>query len=412
MSKLTQVEDRLFTESRLRLYGWAGIFIFFFLLLWVVLRNPWPFLPNGTPRCIDFGFFWLSGKLAVAGDTARIFDYPAWSAVQAAFFGPGICLNFNRFYYPPTLLFLTYPLGLIPYSIALTAWLIASFGFYLAVVYAIIPRRETLLTASTLAAVILSNVLLGHTGFLTAALLGLSLVFMERRPWLSGIFLALLTYKPHFGLLFPIALLASHNWRVIGSTISAAVVLGALAAIAFGYEGWTSFIHALTDRTSGLGPAVGVEMRLQSIFGLFQLVDASVWISWNAQLVVSIMVAVGTWTIWAKPISFNLKAAAVCGGILLVSPYALFYDLCILSIAAAFFVKEGLSRGFLPGERMAILICWALLVPMTWRSGPVICAVLLFLITRRIVMYRSVRMPGNGGGLFFTRLSGRIGRGV
>ena len=153
-------------------------------------------------------------------------------------------------------------------------------------------------------------------------------------------------------------------------------------------------------------------MRLQSIFGLFQLVDASVWISWNAQLVVSIMVAVGTWTIWAKPISFNLKAAAVCGGILLVSPYALFYDLCILSIAAAFFVKEGLSRGFLPGERMAILICWALLVPMTWRSGPVICAVLLFLITRRIVMYRSVRMPGNGGGLFFTRLSGRIGRGV
>jgi Glycosyltransferase family 87 len=383
MSKLIKIEDRLFTMSRLRLYGWAGVFVFFFLLLWIVLRNPWPFLPNGTPRCIDFGFFWLSGKLAVAGDTARIFDYPAWSAVQAAFFGTGICLNFNRFYYPPTLLFLTYPLGLMPYSIALTVWLIASFVFYLAAVYAIIPRRETLLTASTLAAVILSNVLLGHTGFLTAALLGLSLVFMERRPWLSGILLALLTYKPHFGLLFPIALLASRNWRVIGSTISAAVVLGALAAIAFGYEGWTSFIHALTDRDSGLGPP-GVEMRLQSIFGLFQLVGARAWISWSAQLVVSVMVAIYIWTIWAKPISFNLKAAAICAGILLVTPYALFYDLCILPIAGAFFLKEGLSRGFLPGERTGIFICWLLLCPMTWRFGPMVSAVLLFFIARRI----------------------------
>jgi len=383
MYKLIQGEDRIFTESRLRLYGSGGVFVFFFLLLWVVLRNPWPFLPNGTPRCIDFGFFWLSGKLAVAGDTAKIFDYPAWSAVQAAFFGPGICINFNRFYYPPTLLFLTYPLGLMPYSIALIVWLIASFGFYLAAVYAIIPRRETLITASTLVVVILSNVLLGHTGFLTAALLGLSLVFMERRPWLSGIFLALLTYKPHFGLLFPIALLASRNWRVIGSTISAAVVLGALAAIAFGYEGWTSFIHALTDRDSGLGPP-GVEMRLQSIFGLFQLVGASAWISWSAQLVVSVMVAIYIWTIWAKPISFNLKAAAICAGILLVTPYALFYDLCILPIAAAFFLKEGLSRGFLPGERTGIFICWLLLCPMTWRFGPMVSAVLLFLIARRI----------------------------
>jgi arabinofuranan 3-O-arabinosyltransferase len=208
-------------------------------------------------------------------------------------------------------------------------------------------------------------------------------VFMERRPWLSGILLALLTYKPHFGLLFPIALLASRNWRVIGSTISAAVVLGALAAIAFGYEGWTSFIHALTDRDSGLGPP-GVEMRLQSIFGLFQLVGARAWISWSAQLVVSVMVAIYIWTIWAKPISFNLKAAAICAGILLVTPYALFYDLCILPIAGAFFLKEGLSRGFLPGERTGIFICWLLLCPMTWRFGPMVSAVLLFLIARRI----------------------------
>ena len=380
MDKSLQVEDKIFTESRLRLYGCGGIFIFVFLILWsVFVRHQWPMLPNGYPRCIDFGFFWLSGKLAVAGDTARIFDYPAWSAVQAAFFDPGSCPNFNRFYYPPTLLFFTYPLGLMPYVVALAVWIIASFILYLAAVYAILPRRTALIAAATPAFVMLSNVLMGHTGFLTAALMGLSLVFMERRQWLSGVFLGLLTYKPHFGLLFPIALLASRNWRVIGSAALTTVILGVLAAMAFGYEGWVQFIDALTDRNSGLGPAAGVMPRLQSVFGLFQLVGASTRVSWSAQLVVSVIVVLGIWMIWAKPAALNLKAAALCAGSFLVSPYALFYDLSILSIAVAFFVKEGLSGGFLPGERTAILICWVSLLFFTWRSGPVIGAVLLFL---------------------------------
>ena len=128
MGKLLQIEDKIFIEERVRLYGWGGFCIFAFLLIWKVFINipsigeGWPILPNGYPKCIDFGFFWLSGKLAVAGHTSEIFHFPSWSAVQAAFFSPGPCPNFNRFFYPPTLLFLTYPLGLMPYVVALAAW--------------------------------------------------------------------------------------------------------------------------------------------------------------------------------------------------------------------------------------------------------------------------------------------------
>jgi Glycosyltransferase family 87 len=386
MNKSVQLEDKIFTEPRLRLYGYGGIVVFVFVILSKVLvrDESWPVLRNGNPACLDFGFFWLSGKLAIAGDTPRIFNFPAWEAVQAAFFDPGSCINFNRFYYPPTLLFLTYPLGLMPYLIALVVWIVVSFGLYLATVFAIIRTRVAVIVAAAPTFAMLSNVYLGHTGFLTAALIGLSLVFIERRPVFSGISLALLTYKPHLGVLFPIALVVSRNWRVLGSATLVTVVVGVLAALAFGYDGWTSFIDALTDRNSGLGPAPGVEMRLQSIFGLFQLAGASTLVSWSAQLVVSIIVTLGICMLWAKPISHNLRAAALCGGLLLVSPYVLLYDLTILSIAAAFFVKEGLSRGFLIGERMAILICWVLLLFVSWRVGPVICAVLLFLIIRRL----------------------------
>jgi len=391
MGKFLQIENKIFTEERLILWGWGAIITFGFLMGWKVfvslpsMGETWPILPNGYPRCIDFGFFWLSGKLAVAGDTSRIFDFPAWSAIQASFFNPGSCPNFNRFFYPPTLLFLTYPLGLMPYVVALGAWIVASFGLYQAAVYAIIPRRAALIVAATPVFVMLSNVLMGHNGFFSAALIGLALLFTERRPMLSGIFLGMLTYKPHFGLLFPIGLLASRNWRAIGSAVLLTAVLAILAWMAFGYEGWAEFINAFTERGSDLGPAQGVHPRLQSIFGIFYWTGVSLWVAWSAQLAVSVLTALGIWMLWANPISFNLKAAALCAGILLASPYALFYDLSILCIAAAFFIKEGMSRGFLPGERTLIVIFWAVLLSFRLASGPVISAIFLFLIVRRVV---------------------------
>ena len=73
----------------------------------------------------------------------------------------------------------------------------------------------------------------------------------------------------------------------------------------------------------------------------------------------------------------------------MVTPYVLRYDLSMLSIPVAFLVKDGLSRGFLAGERTVILICiaafllWLALVPI----GPVIYVALLFLIARRTMAY-------------------------
>jgi hypothetical protein len=72
----------------------------------------------------------------------------------------------------------------------------------------------------------------------------------------------------------------------------------------------------------------------------------------------------------------------------MVSPYILYYDLCILSIAVAFLIRDGLMRGFLPGERTVILICFAALFLVQVPIGPVVCAALFSLAARRIVPYR------------------------
>jgi arabinofuranan 3-O-arabinosyltransferase len=232
------------------------------------------------------------------------------------------------------------------------------------------------------------NADVGHNGFITAGLVGFSLAFLERRPWLSGIFLGLLSYKPHVGLLFPLALLASRNWRALASATVATVILGIGAVFAFGSEGWASFLHTLVDRQSTLSPDSAVPLALHSVFGLLRWVETSGRVSWGGHLIVAAIVAPTVWVVWAKPIPFSLKAAVLCIGSAMVPPYILFYDLCILTIAVAFLVRDGMSRGFLPGERTVILICFAALFLVQVPIGPVVCAALFFLAARRIAAYR------------------------
>ncbi len=94
--------------------------------------------------------------------------------------------------------------------------------------------------------------------------------------------------------------------------------------------------------------------------------------------------------VWARPVRYPLKASLLCAGSATVSLYVLAYDLSILTIAAAFLVSDGLANGFLPGERVALSLCWAgqLLLPMT-PIGAIISVALLLLIGRRITTAHS-----------------------
>src|SRR5207249_2020076 len=71
------------------------------------------------------------------------------------------------------------------------------------------------------------------------------------------------------------------------------------------------------------------------------------------------------------------------------APHAISYDVCILSIAVAFLVADGLARGFLPGERGVMLACWpAVILPI----GPIpaiVSVILLVLVVRRALRCRA-----------------------
>jgi len=381
-----------FTEQRLLAYGSTVAVAYAIRLAWRLFQHQWYLASYSKHGCIDFAWMWVSGAVARSSDPALVYKASAWSAAWRILTGLDDCkFAANGLGYPPTYLFFTYPLGLMPYSTAFAVWLVATLLLYLAAVYAIIPRPAAVIAALTPYTVII-NALLGQNGFLTAGLIGLSLAFMERRPWLSGVFLGLLTGKPHLGIIFPFALLAARNWRTLASATATSVILGAAAAMAFGYHGWPSFIHSVVGRNADL---VDDPQDLVSVFSFLVTAGVSARISWAVHLAVAVAIAAAVCAVWANPVSHSLKAAALCVASVTVTPYVLTYDLCILSIAVAFLVGDGLARGFLRGEREVMLIFWFGLfiwAPILW-APPVpqliICLALLALVARRIVVYPS-----------------------
>src|SRR5215469_13927916 len=137
-------------------------------------------------------------------------------------------------------------LAALPYLTAMLVWLMATLAAYVAAMVGILAptldRRTAVFVACGFPAA-LWNVTAGQNGFLTAALIGGTLGFLERQPALAGICLGLLTYKPQFGLLFPIILLADRRWRTIAVAAAVACALVALSLIAFGTESWIAFAH-------------------------------------------------------------------------------------------------------------------------------------------------------------------------
>jgi hypothetical protein len=158
--------------------------------------------------------------------------------------------------------------------------------------------------------------------------------------------------------------------------------------LVFGYQAWLSFIHVLLDRGPSLSPISPISMRLESVYGFLLLAGISPPIAWAIQLAVAgAVVAVVCW-IWARPLPYPLKAAALCSAAALATPYVHGHDLCILAIAGAFLVKDGLMRGYLPGDRLIMLFSWIVIFLgfRDFSSAWIPCLALLALAVRRTLV--------------------------
>lgn len=344
---------------------------------------------RGIPT--DFVNVWAAGKLALLG-------YPDWAyiwKVHKEIENAAVGYTFTGYYgwhYPPPFLFVASLLALLPYALAYAAWVAVTLPGYLVAIRAIVGEKIGWLLALAFPSV-LSNAMVGQNGFFTASLIGGTLYFMEKRPVLSGVCLGLLTYKPQFGVLFPLALIAARRWQVFAAAAAVALAMAGAATLAFGVASWQAFVHWLpiTSQTF-LSEGQASFGKLQSLYGLVRSAGGSEPLGWALQGALSAAVAATVCFYWYRRTSFALQAALLTAGALLATPYVYLYDTVVLAVAVAFLVRVALKTGFLPGESPGLLAAAVLIFAYPFFSLPLGFAAIVIvfaIVLRRLAATKS-----------------------
>ena len=319
---------------------------------------------NGKPLGTDFSNVYAAGSLTWQGRPAEAYQPALQHAEEQAVFG-GREVPFYGWLYPPFFFSVAFLVASLPYAWGLAIWLAASLAAYLAAMRAILPRPETLLIAAAFPAVFI-NIGHGQNGFLTAALLGGALHWLDRRPWLAGVLIGLLAYKPQFGVLIPVALLAGGRWSTIGAAVATIAALLAVSFVTLGGGVWHAFADSMTFTQTVVLEQGGIGWeKIQSVFSAMRMWGAGVHLAYAVQIALALMLAASLAWLWQSNAAFELKASALATASLLATPYVLDYDLVALAVGIVFFVRHGLSRGFRTFEISLLAAAW--IVPLLSR---------------------------------------------
>lgn len=333
----------------------------------------------GRPKPADFVNVWAAGRLVLDGQAAAAYDWAIHKTVESKAVGYEFA-EYYGWHYPPPYLFIATVLALFPYPAAFLLWLAVTLPLFLVVVRWIVGHPSGWLIAAGMPA-ILTNLVVGQNGFLTASLIGGTLGFMQKQPVLSGTCLGLLTYKPQFGLLFPIVLIAARQWTVFAtaSIVGTAVALASWAA--FGTETWQAFFDWLPVTSKAVLSEGRADLgRQQSIFAFVRVLGGAEALAWTAQIVVAVATAAGLCFLWRSRAPFELKAAALAAGTLLATPYVYLYDVVVLAVAAAFLVRLGLAHGFRRYEPGVLAATAVLLSSFPFVDAPVALGATLIIV--------------------------------
>jgi arabinofuranan 3-O-arabinosyltransferase len=360
------------------------------LLLNIHLCGQWVYDANGIGIPTDFVNVWAAGRLALEGHPAQAWDWSIQKQVELAILQRDF-VGYFAWHYPPLFLFVASLLAQFPYGVAFIGWALLSMLLYLAVMRAIVGRSFGLVLAAACPALVI-NMMVGQNGFLTAALVGGTLALMPKRPVLAGICLGLLSYKPQYGLLFPVVLIAASQWATFVTAGVVTVALAFASWLAFGSDSWQAFFHWMpmfsqAFLTEGQAPW----WKLQSIFALIRYFGGTETMAWAAQCIMVAAVATSLVVLWRSHARYSLKAAALALGTLLTTPYLFMYDMMVLVIPVAYLVRIGLARGFRPFELPALACAFVLILSYIFLGLPVGFAANLLvagLILRRVGLSR------------------------
>ncbi len=342
--------------GRSRAIGYAKMFALAYVpnIVLIFITSSGVLTITGVERGTDFYSFWAAAKIAATQDAAAAYDVAAQARVQ------GLGEHYYPFLYPPQLLVLIFPLGLMAYSWAYLAWAASTFAAYVLTARKLVAGAFWPILAYPAAFINLAG---GQSGALTASLFCGAALTLGSRPFFAGMFLGGFIIKPHLAILFPLAMIAGRRWKVIAGAITSASLLTLLSLLMFGPGAWEAFFsntavaRSVTEDTSTLWP------KIISLFGLVRLTGGSTEAAYGAQLFVTLVCGAIVYRVWRvagddRDDTAKLSILAICSA--LATPYAFDYDLVLLIVPMCWLAAVGSRNGFPPWSKAVLATVYVL----------------------------------------------------
>ena len=312
----------------------------------------------------DWMVYYSAARSFFDGRLAALYDGTTLTAAMNARFAGWLAhpLPLHPFLYPPHYLLLLLPFGAMGPALGAVLFLLTSFALMAAALSLLSDKQDErllLVLSALLSPAAAIAVWLGQNSFLTAALLVGGFALAKRRPLLAGILLGVLTYKPQFWLMVPIALIAARQWRTLAAALGSAALLALTSLVVFGPALWESWLKLMTA-PSALFEHWQTLARLngQSLYACAVLVGASPLLADAVQLAGAALAGAAVWRCFRGPFPADLGIAVLLAATVFAAPHIIDYDAVLLCIAAAIFFVHTLRHGADLGDSVIAVALW------------------------------------------------------
>ncbi len=304
---------------------WAVLALFTMVSTILLVQMIWD-----QPPGFDFSLLWTGARVAMRRPD-KLYDFAYVLTEHARLTGDN---HTGPFVYPPSALWALAPFAWLSLPWAYGLWLLGAGGLFMTTAMRVGARWWLVLFPP-----IMLTAVPGQTPFLLGGLT-IAALSLGRREVAAGIVFGLAAaFKPQLLVLLPVALLAEARWRTIFATglTGAALVVGSI--ILWGPRMWIAWLGALA--------------RFQEIF--FTTASASraitpyAWLN-NAGIdgrwafVLAPLAILGVWITFRRTKGIAERTLALLGGALLITPYAMNYEVALLVPATAVFLARTSDR--------------------------------------------------------------------
>jgi hypothetical protein len=324
---------------------------------------------------VDYSCFWAGAKTALDAPE-RLYDFNYITGLQGWPLGPH---SPRPYIYPPSALLIFILFALPSYWVGFGLWVAATGGLF-----AWAGRR---IGAPWWLVVLPTVAFVAYCGQITFLIGGLTLAGLSfrKRPILAGVLFGVAAaLKPQMLLLLPVALIALRDWKTIIATGVSGAALCLAATAIWGVQPWFDWLaalgrfqHVIFDNPALVADAITPYAALSG-HGL-----NGAWAFLLAPIVIALV-----WMTFRRDTSLADRSIALLGGALVISPYAMNYELALLAPAVAIYLARRMDAAWL------VFVAASLLYIVQW---PVLSLLAVFALPlARIVAERraaGVKLP-------------------